>query len=65
MVVAKMHLIVTIRATRVGPATILAPGREMSVGDWELVTSSKGPCSLPSHSLINSILLIGCDQHKT
>lgn len=33
MVVAKMHLIVTIRATRIGPATILAPGREMSVGD--------------------------------
>lgn len=44
MVVAKVHLIVTIRATRAGPATTLAPGKEISVGDWKLVTSTKGPC---------------------
>ena len=44
MVVAKGHLVVTIRATKACPATALAPGKQMSVGDWELVTSTKGPC---------------------
>lgn len=42
MVVVKVCLAVTIKAIRVGPAIIFAPGREMSIGAWGLPASSKG-----------------------
>ena len=54
MVFAELHSAIIIRTTRAGPATILAPVGEMSVGTCY---KSSGPGEVPQAFLADSITI--------